>query len=232
VVETLKTTGLLEFVDFSKTGSCTAPMPVAGQYILTDKQISLGLQPKPTVLATAAAATAAANAAATPEAQGPYGQIPQATTPDGAPILGNPAAKVIFVEFGDYSCPHCSAYQEIMHQVIDQYVRTGQAQLIFRPQTFVGGDFSRVAAQAALCAGKQRHFWDMHNALYDLQVSSGIQAFTPEVMKRVRQHRHQRLNVVACIERGIPRYARQQRPTCPDDERKRRSGSPVLDRWR
>ncbi len=190
-LDTLKTTGLLEFVDFSTTGSCAAPMPVAGLYILTDKQISLGLQPAPAV------------AAATPEGQGPYSQIAQATTPDGAPILGNPAARVIFVEFGDYSCPHCRDFQPIMQQVIGQYVRTGQAQLIFRPLTFVGGDFSRVAAQAALCAGKQGHYWDMHNALYELQGSRGIEAFTPEVMQATADGLGiSGSDVAACIERG------------------------------
>jgi protein-disulfide isomerase len=196
LLKTLKTTALLEFVDFSRIGSCTAPMPVAGQYILTDKQISLGLQPMQ-------AATAAPAATATPETQGPYSQIPQATTTDGAAILGDPAAKVIFVEFGDYSCPHCRDYQPIMHQVIDQYVRTGQARLIFRPLTFVGGSYSVLAAQAALCAGKQGHYWDMHDALYELQASRGIEAFTLEEMRATADNMGiNGSEVAACIERG------------------------------
>jgi protein-export membrane protein SecD len=58
-IDTVKQTGLLEFVDFAPTGSCTASMPGAGTYILTDRQVALrGTKP-------AAAGTPAATAAAT-----------------------------------------------------------------------------------------------------------------------------------------------------------------------
>ncbi len=40
-IKTIQQTGLLEFVDFSKTGACTAAFPAAGQYILTDRQVQL-----------------------------------------------------------------------------------------------------------------------------------------------------------------------------------------------
>lgn len=51
VIQTIRETGLLEFVDFSATGSCTASMPAAGQYILTDAQL-LRVQMEPTAEAT------------------------------------------------------------------------------------------------------------------------------------------------------------------------------------
>src|SRR5262249_40155689 len=35
----VQSTGLLEFVDFSKAGSCQAEMPFQGQYVLTDVQL-------------------------------------------------------------------------------------------------------------------------------------------------------------------------------------------------
>src|SRR5689334_7163446 len=59
-IDTVKQTGLLEFVDFSPTGGCSAPMPGTGQYILTDKQVALrgGKLPTP--------ATAQATVAGTP----------------------------------------------------------------------------------------------------------------------------------------------------------------------
>src|SRR5206468_9010790 len=61
-IDTVKQTGLLEFVDFSATGGCSTAMPSAGQFILTDKQVAIrGTGP-------ASAATAAATAAATQSA--------------------------------------------------------------------------------------------------------------------------------------------------------------------
>lgn len=68
-------TALLEFVDFSRTGACQATMPGEGQYVLTDKQIALGVRKANTPAAPAAATQAAtavvtevATAAATAEA--------------------------------------------------------------------------------------------------------------------------------------------------------------------
>lgn len=65
-IDTVKQTGLLEFVDFAPTGSCTASMPGAGTYILTDRQVALrGTKPAGTAQATSAAGTPAATTAAT-----------------------------------------------------------------------------------------------------------------------------------------------------------------------
>ncbi len=52
-IDLIKQTGLLEFVDFSKTGSCTAAMPTAGQFIYTSAQQQLrGGAPAPGVTPT------------------------------------------------------------------------------------------------------------------------------------------------------------------------------------
>lgn len=108
---------------------------------------------------------------------GQFSQIPQSTAADGAPILGNPEAQFVILEFGDFSCPHCLEYQPTIKQVIDQLVKPGKARLIFRPMTFVGGPYSVTAAQAALCGGKQGKFWEMEEALFNLQATQSYQAF-------------------------------------------------------
>src|SRR5260221_8848116 len=66
-IDTIKQTGLLEFVDFSTTGACTSSMPGASAYILTDRQVALrGSAPGALGAAQAtAAATLPATAAAT-----------------------------------------------------------------------------------------------------------------------------------------------------------------------
>lgn len=77
-IDLIQQTALLEFVDFAAIGGCTAPMPQAGQYIITDRQLQRGTAPsaEPTAEATAAAtadatADAAATAAATEAAPAP-----------------------------------------------------------------------------------------------------------------------------------------------------------------
>src|SRR5579859_525013 len=88
-IDTVQHTGLLEFVDFAPTGTCSAAMPSNGQYILTDKQ-QAAKAAVPTAQGTAAAtasatgvATSAATVAATASAaQGTAaaaGATPQAT---------------------------------------------------------------------------------------------------------------------------------------------------------
>ena len=112
-----------------------------------------------------------------------YSQIPQSTTADGAPILGSPDAKVVILEFADFSCPHCLDYHPTIQKVIDQLVRPGTARLIFRPMTFVGGPYSEAAAKAALCTAKQGKFWEMEAALFNLQATQGYQAFQTDTLK-------------------------------------------------
>jgi len=112
-----------------------------------------------------------------------FAQVPQSTTADGAPILGNPETPFVVLEFGDFSCPHCMDYQSTLQQVIDQLVKPGKARLIFRPMTFVAGPYSVAAAQAALCAGKQGKFWEMEEALFNLQATQTYQAFQTTTLK-------------------------------------------------
>jgi len=59
-IKTIQQTGLLEFVDFSRTGSCTTAMPTAGQYILTDRQLQLRGNTQAVPTASVPGATAAA----------------------------------------------------------------------------------------------------------------------------------------------------------------------------
>ncbi len=116
---------------------------------------------------------------------GTYQGIHQETLSDGSPILGDPKAKVILLEFADFSCPHCLEYRDTINTVIDQLVRTGKARLMVRTQTFVGGPLSEQAAQAAYCAGKQDAFWEAYEGLFDIQSSRGYQAFTLDSFKEL-----------------------------------------------
>src|ERR1041385_480810 len=65
-IDTIKQTGLLEFVDFSQTGGCSASMPPASSYIFTDPQgPARSVAPAGTATAGPTAATAPATAIST-----------------------------------------------------------------------------------------------------------------------------------------------------------------------
>src|SRR5579859_888217 len=121
-------------------------------------------------------------------APGQYSDIPQTTTSDGAPILGNSSTNVMLMEVADFSCPHCLEYHPTILAIIDQYVRAGRVRLEYRPVTFVGGQFSDAAAQAALCAGKQNRFWEMEDALFNMQQTQGYQSFVAANLINTAQH--------------------------------------------
>lgn len=110
--------------------------------------------------------------------KGAYSEMAQLTTSDGAPILGDPRAPVVFREFSNFACPHCMEYRPVIHQVIDKYVATGQARLEVRVMVWDRpGPNSMNAGFAAMCAAQEGHFWDLHDALFNALETTGSQAY-------------------------------------------------------
>jgi protein-disulfide isomerase len=78
-----------------------------------------------------------------------------------SPVLGNPSGDVTVVEFLDYRCPYCKA----MHQPIaDMIAADGNVRVVIKEFPILGDD-SLFAARAALAAGKQGKYAEMHAAL-------------------------------------------------------------------
>lgn len=80
--------------------------------------------------------------------------------------IGDPNAPVKLEVFSSFSCIHCKNFaNDTEHQVIDEYVKTGQVYYIYRsfndPRGAVG-----IASQAAYCAGDQGKFWEMHDIIF------------------------------------------------------------------
>lgn len=81
-------------------------------------------------------------------------------------VLGDPAAKVELIEFGDLQCPVCKGYsEEFLPPVIEAKVRTGEAKLDFRNFTIIGAQ-SASAGAAALAAGAQGRGWQFVELFY------------------------------------------------------------------
>ncbi len=86
----------------------------------------------------------------------------------GDPFKGQANATVTLVEFSDYQCPFCSRHvRETMPGLERDYIATGKVKYVFRnfpidsihPLAFT-------AAEAALCAGEQGRYWEMHGRLF------------------------------------------------------------------
>ena len=83
--------------------------------------------------------------------------------------LGSETATVTIVEVGDYQCEMCKLwFEKTRPLIIENYVETGKANLIFIDMPFLGQD-SLHAAAATYCADDQDKYWDYHVKLYQLQ---------------------------------------------------------------
>ena len=88
---------------------------------------------------------------------------------NGSPALGSLSAPVTIVEFGDYQCEMCYHwFHNTRADVIDNYIETGKAKLVFLDLPFLGRD-SIIAAQATYCAEDQGKYWEYHTLLYNFQ---------------------------------------------------------------
>jgi len=92
---------------------------------------------------------------------------------NGSPILGSESAPVTIVEFGDYQCEACYHwFHNTRATLIDNYIETGKAKLVFLDLPFLGRD-SITAAQASYCAEDQGKYWEYHTILYTFQEIEG-----------------------------------------------------------
>lgn len=104
-------------------------------------------------------------------AQAVKGLKPQLMNTPASPVLGNPNGDVTVVEFLDYRCPYCKA----MHQPIaDMIAADGNVRVVIKEFPILGDD-SLFAARAALAAGKQGKYAEMHAALMTFKGKLGAQ---------------------------------------------------------
>ena len=81
---------------------------------------------------------------------------------------GSPDARVVVVQFVDFSCPACGNFARVTLPRIEQeWIATGRAHLRVIPFNALGSGWT--AARAAECAGEQDAFWPMHDRLFAQQ---------------------------------------------------------------
>jgi protein-disulfide isomerase len=107
--------------------------------------------------------------------------------PQSGLVLGDPKAKVTLYEFGDLKCPVCKAFsEEIVPQVIDSKVRSGEAKIEFRNFTIIDQE-STPAGAAAIAAGQQGRGWSFIELFYrnqGLETASYVtDAFMTEIAR-------------------------------------------------
>ena len=80
-------------------------------------------------------------------------------------VTGNLDSKVTFLEYGDFQCNACQAYNSTVDAVRDKYADTVKFQFRNLPLPSLHPN-AIGAARAAEAAARQGKFWQMHDALY------------------------------------------------------------------
>ena len=97
------------------------------------------------------------------------GEETQAIQLKGAPVLGSKTAPLTIVEVGDYQCHMCKLwFKETRPLIIENYVETGKANLVFIDMPFLGRD-STPASEATYCVNDQGKYWEYHSTLFEYQ---------------------------------------------------------------
>lgn len=90
------------------------------------------------------------------------------------PSLGSPSAKVTIIEYGDFGCTTCRAWEQagVLKQIVATY--GDQVHFIWKDFPIITAQ-SPQAAEAGQCAFDQNKFWQYHDLLYakapDLSIS-------------------------------------------------------------
>ncbi len=93
-----------------------------------------------------------------------------------SPARGRDSAKVTIVEFSDYQCPFCGQAESLVSQVLEAY--PDDVRLVFKqfPLTSIHPQ-AMPASKAALAAGRQGKFWEMHRLIFENQRALGPEKF-------------------------------------------------------
>ncbi len=108
--------------------------------------------------------TARPAVAAAPRRTGPDPAKVYEVKVDGAPLRGAENARVTIVEFSDFQCPFCSRVTPTLEQLLEDY--PDDVRVVYKHLPLPFHQRALPAAKAAVAAGKQGKFWEMHDLLF------------------------------------------------------------------
>lgn len=84
----------------------------------------------------------------------------------GNQVMGSNKARLIIVQFSDYSCSHCSFHtRETLPDIQKHFIDTGKLRYVLIDFPLLSDLPSVTASEAAHCASDQGKFWEMHEEI-------------------------------------------------------------------
>jgi protein-disulfide isomerase len=79
---------------------------------------------------------------------------------------GDPSAPLTIYEISDFGCRFCGVFAREEYPALgSEFVESGRVRWVFIPTEGASANGAE-AARAAVCAGEQERFWEMHRALF------------------------------------------------------------------
>jgi len=100
-----------------------------------------------------------------------------------APIKGDADAKVTIVEFSDFQCPYCGRVMDTVHEIERSYGK--DVRIAFKHNPLPMHPDAPYAARAAIAAGNQGKFWQMHDKLFEANVSRVPNGLKPDKIENM-----------------------------------------------
>ena len=101
---------------------------------------------------------------------------PADLTVGNSAILGDEDATVTVFGFSNYECPFCGRHATtVFPEIVKNYVETGKVRIIMRENPIQSiHPKAMAAANAALCAGEQGEYWEMHDLIFSDSKKIGV----------------------------------------------------------
>jgi protein-disulfide isomerase len=99
----------------------------------------------------------------------------QAVAVGDAPVRGPEGAAVTLVVFSDFECPFCAKMAQTLKELEGEL--GGRVRIAHKNMPLPFHPHAEPAARAALAAGQQGRFWEMHDRLFGTPASSRTQSF-------------------------------------------------------
>jgi protein-disulfide isomerase len=97
--------------------------------------------------------------------------LPRVAFKADGPSRGEAGAPITIVEFSDYECDFCGRAEATVREVLTAY--KGKVRLVHQAFPLSIHPRAPKAAEAALCAGEQGRYWEMHDSLLANQGALG-----------------------------------------------------------
>ncbi|MQA05709.1 MAG: thioredoxin domain-containing protein [Streptosporangiales bacterium] len=112
-------------------------------------------------------------------------RTPDKIDKDGLSVpVGDPDAPVTLTVYEDFRCPACKQFEAAYGKSINKLVKEGKLKVKYRLVTIidanVGGNGSKVAGNAALCANEVGQFQKLHTGLFASQPPEDQDLFTAQ----------------------------------------------------